>query len=217
MAYGNDGPNRDEGAHRTTPANSSTPPKAVAGAEIYPALPRPPAAGTLLKPGPLDADIVWLFDLASGAGIWPHDAAHSSILIQGDYLYLNSGTGVDNTHKRIRTPDAPSLVVIDKRTGRLVARDDEHIAPDIFHCTWSAPSLGEVNGRALIFFAGGNGLVYAFEPLASGGLESKSDRVADAIPSTQHSGASSPHSPANLRKIWRFDFDPAAPKADVHS
>ena len=51
--------------------------------------------------------------------IWSHDGAHSSILIHGDYLYLNTGTGVDNTHKRIRTPNAPSLVVIDKRSGLL--------------------------------------------------------------------------------------------------
>ena len=107
----------------------------------------------------------WLFDLPTGAGIWSHDAAHSSILIRGNLLYLNTGTGVDNTHKRIRAPDAPSLVVLDKRTGRLVARDNEHIAPNIFHSTWSAPSSGEVNGRPLIFFAAGNGIVYAFDPI----------------------------------------------------
>ena len=112
--------------------------------------------------------IVWRFDLPTGAGIWSHDAAHSSILIHGDHLYLNTGTGVDNTHRRIRTPDAPSLVVLDKRTGRLLARDNEHIAPNIFHSTWSAPSLATVNGRPLVFFAAGNGIVYAFEPLPDG-------------------------------------------------
>ena len=73
---------------------------------------------------PTDADIIWVFDLVADAGIWPHDGAHSSILIYGDFLYLNTSTGVDNTHRRIRTPDAPSLVVLDKRTGRFVARDD---------------------------------------------------------------------------------------------
>ena len=64
-------------------------------------------ASGLLEPGPLDADIVWLFDLTKEVGIWSHDAAHSSILIHGNHLYLNTGTGVDNTHKRIRTPEAP--------------------------------------------------------------------------------------------------------------
>jgi len=109
MANGNDGPFRDEGAHMT-----------------------PVSLKEKLQPGPFDADILWLFDLTRGAGIWSHDAAHSSILTHGDYLYLNTGTGVDNTHKRIRAPNAPSLVVLDKRTGRLLARDAEHIAPTFF-------------------------------------------------------------------------------------
>jgi outer membrane protein assembly factor BamB len=146
-------------------------------------------------------EIVWQFDLTSGAGIWSHDAAHSSILIQGDCLYLNSGTGVDNTHRHIRTPDAPSLVVLDKRTGLLLARDHEQIAPIIFHSTWSAPSLGVVNGQPLIFFAGGNGIVYAFRTLPG------------EAPQRQPSAASGP---LFLQKVWQFDFDPGAPKTNVH-
>jgi len=195
MANGNDGPFRDEGAHMTSPSVPGSPPKRVAGAETRPEPLRPPADGVLLKPGPLDADIIWLFDLASGAGIWPHDGAHSSILIYGNYLYLNTATGVDNTHKRVRAPEAPSLVVIDKRTGQLVARDDEQIAPNIFHSTWSSPSLGEVNGRPLIFFCGGNGVVYAFETVRN---------------------TPSPGEVLKLKKVWQFDFDPTAPKVDVH-
>ena len=179
LANGNDGPYRDEGRHF---------------------LPKgPDAPSEPIIPGPLDADILWLFDLTKEAGIWSHDSAHSSILIDGNYLYVNSGTGVDNTHRKIRTPDAPSLVVLDKRTGRFVARDNEHIAPNIFHCTWSSPSLAEVNGRPLICFAGGNGIVYAFEPVA----ESASKNTAASTP-------------APLKKIWQFDFDPTGPKEEVH-
>lgn len=197
LANGNDGHYREEAAHMT-PHGPETPPKPVAGADIRPEPQRPPDDGKLLEPGPLDADILWLNDLASTASIWPHDGAHSSVLIHGPHLYLNSGTGVDNTHKRIRAPDAPSLVVLDKATGRLIARDEERIAPSIFHCTWSAPSLGEVNGRPLIFFAGGNGVIYAFETLATNVI-------------------ANPGSPiVNLRTVWQFDFDPAAPKENVH-
>ena len=57
-------------------------------------------------------------------------------MMLSDLLYVNSCNGVDNTHRKIRSPDAPSLVVLDKRTGRLVARDDRRIGPNIFHCTW---------------------------------------------------------------------------------
>lgn len=180
LANGNDGPFRDERAHYTPRGENA------------PAEPMP-------EPGPLDADILWSFDLTKEAGIWSHDGAHSSILIHGNHLYLNTGTGVDNTHRKIRTPDAPSLVVLDKRTGRYLARDDEHIAPTIFHCTWSSPSLAEVNGRPLVFFAGGNGVVYAFEPIAD------SDAAV---------GGKTPV--ALLKKVWEFDFDPAGPKSEVH-
>lgn len=177
MANGNDGPFLDEAAHMM--------PRSTNGAPS----PTPPPVG------PTDADIIWLFDLTKGAGIWSHDGAHSSILIHGDYLYLNSGTGVDRTHKVIRTPDAPSLVVLDKKTGRLVARDQEHIAPNIFHSTWCSPSIGEVNGRPLLFFGAGNGFIYAFDLIE---------------PSNENSVRA-------LHKAWELDFDPAAPKENIHS
>lgn len=190
MANGNDGPFTNEVAQmipKPGPFEAMTP------AEIE------EMRKSFREPGALDADIIWSFDLTTGAGIWSHDAAHSSVLIFGDHIYLNSGTGVDNTHKKIRTPDAPSLVVFDKRTGEYLARDDERIAPDIFHCTWSAPSLGSVGGKPVIFFCGGNGIVYGFEPLPPGNAaRTKSDR------------------PAKLKKVFEFDPDPNAPKSEVH-
>jgi outer membrane protein assembly factor BamB len=133
---------------------------------------------------------------------WISPKAHSTILIHGDHLYLNSGTGVDNTHRKIRTPDAPSLVVLDKRTGAYLARDDEHIAPNIFHCTWSAPSLGFVNGQPVIFFCAGNGITYGFEPLPT----NQAGRAALGAPVDLQ----------KLKKVFEFDIDPTAPKSEVH-
>lgn len=170
LSNGNDGPYKDEGAHMT------------------------PAGLPPLTTGPLDADILWLLDLTKDAGIWSHDAAHSSVLIRGPHLYLNSGTGVDNTHRRIRTPDAPSLLVVDKATGRLLAREREGIAPNIFHAAWSSPALTTLPQGPAILYSGGNGILYAFAPL-------------DAAPADGL---------ATLRKIWQYDPDPTAPKTDVH-
>jgi len=213
LTNGNDGPFLDEAAHMTPPTNSGAPPKFVIGAEITPEPLRPPPEAERLQPGPTDADILWVFDLVAGAGIWPHDGAHGSILIHGDYLYVNTGTGVDNTHKRIRRPDAPSLIVLDKRTGRLVARDDEHIGPHIFHCTWCSPSLAAVNGQPLIFFCGGNGVVYAFEPFRSRRGD-EAETPATANNSLLTSAATT--QVATLQKVFQFDFDPTAPKENVH-
>jgi outer membrane protein assembly factor BamB len=178
LANGNQGPFVDEG-RRMVPIDTNAP-----NAEITPR-----------KLAPIDADILWEFNLTTKAGIWSHDGAHSSILIRGDHLYLNTGTGVDNTHKVIRTPDAPSLVVLDKKTGRMLARDRENIATNIFHCTWSSPALATVNGKELVIFAGGNGVLYAFDPLVGTPAEGEV---------------------AMLHKVWQFDCDPEAPKGDIH-
>ena len=192
MANGNDGPFKEEAAH-LTPRGTNAPTESE-------------------QVGATDADVLWMFDLTSGAGIWSHDAAHSSILIDGDFLYLNSGTGVDNTHRVIRTPNAPSLVVLDKRTGKYLARDDEKIAPNIFHCTWSSPSMGKVNGRKLIFFAGGNGIIYAFEPLKQNFPSPFILSPSDGERKEERGSAF----PMFLKKVWQFDFDPTAPKTNVH-
>jgi outer membrane protein assembly factor BamB len=169
QANGNDGPYQDEAAHMT-PAG------------------QPPIPIT-----PLDADIVWLLDLPKDVGIHPHDSTHSSVLLDGPYLYINTCNGVESTHKVILKPDAPSLIAVDKATGKVVAQDGEHIGPLIFHSTWASPSLGEVNGQKQIFFAGGDGVCYGFEAL--------------------------PHSepPKTLKRIWRFDCDPTAPKENINT
>jgi outer membrane protein assembly factor BamB len=157
-----------------------------------------------------DGDIIWLFDIHKETGTYPHDGAHSSILIDGDFLYMNTGNGVDNTHRVIRRPDGPSLIVLDKHTGRYLARDDERIGPRIFHCTWSSPSMGVVNGRKQIFFGGGDGVLYAFEPLetARGGRPALANEE-------QGQDALATGTVATLKRIWRFDPDPAAPKENV--
>lgn len=171
LADGNDGPYRDEARHAT------------------------PAGEPVLPLGPQDADILWLYDMIGQLGVRQHDSAHCSILLDGRFLYVNTSNGVDDTHKEIHAPEAPSLIVIDKTTGRLVARDVERIGPRVFHSTWSSPMLAEVDGQRRIYFAGGDGVLYGFEALRE------------------------PPPPGTvwpLKRVWRFDPDPTAPKENVH-
>jgi outer membrane protein assembly factor BamB len=188
MANGNDGPYVDEGARTVSAAAGRT---------------------TILASA---ADVLWRFDILKECGVRQHDSAHASILSHGRFLYVNTSNGVDDTHKKIDAPEAPSLIVLDKVSGRLVATDGEGIGPRIFHSTWSSPALAEVHGRELVFFAGGNGVVYAFEPLAD-----DPNALPAAGRSVAASGSSAPSSGvARLRKVWQFDCDPGAPKEAVH-
>jgi len=171
QANGNDGPYQDEGRHMV------------------------PGGAEPVKVTKMDADIIWLFDACAEVGVHTHDAAHSSILLHRNFLYVNTSNGLNSTHTRVYAPNAPSLIVLDKTTGRLIAKDDGQISPRIFHCTWSSPALGQVNGRTLVFFCGGDGICYAFDALQSG-------------PAT---GAVK-----KLRSVWRFDCDSTAPKENVH-
>jgi outer membrane protein assembly factor BamB len=172
LTDGNDGPFKDEARHMT------------------------PQKQDPIELGPLDADIIWLFDVHAQVKTYPHDAAHSSYLIDGDFIYLNTNNGVDNTHRANRAPDAPSLIVLDKKTGALLAKDDEKMGRLVYHCTWSSPAMGVVNGKKLIFFGGGDGVVYAFEALKAAPPKGKVK---------------------TLKRVWKFDCDPDAPKKDIHS
>jgi len=191
LANGNDGPFREEGRHM---APQDQPPMDV---------------------GPLDADILWLLDLRSAAGVRPHDSAHSSILLDGPYLYLNTSNGLNSKHTGVDKPDAPSLVVVDKATGRLVAQEREGISQRIFHCTWSSPALGEVGGRRLVLFGGGDGVCYAFDPLSPVQGTDSPGGPPGPLPSSQ--AAEEPARRVDsLRCVWRFDCDPTAPKENIH-
>ncbi len=184
-------------------------PPTVEGDRVYVVTNRTEVLCLNLKVTTKDADIIWAFDIPAKTGTYRHDTGYASILLHGDYLYLNSCNGVDNTHRRIRAPEAPSLIVLEKSTGRLVAQDDEHIGPDIFHSTWSSPALGTVNGRPLIFFAGGNGVCYAFETVKSALAPTKGERG-------RGEGAVPEGKVEKLKKVWQFDCEPTAPKTNIH-
>lgn len=141
LADGNDGPYTDEAKYITGNKNST--------AELQ----------------SNDADIIWIYDMIAELPCLPQDAANCSILIHGDGLYVCTSNGVDKSHDVVPFPQAPSLIVLDKHTGRLVATDDEKMGTRLFHGLWSNPSLGVVGGKTLIFFGGGDGVCYAFEAL----------------------------------------------------
>ncbi len=76
--------------------------------------------GTPVTVGAGDADVLWVCDLIAEAKVRTHDAAVGSVLIAGDRLYVNTANGLDDRHAAMGSPEAPSLVVLDKATGRVI-------------------------------------------------------------------------------------------------
>ena len=161
---GNDGPYRDEGRFMATDPNKPL----------------------TLRRG--DADILWRYDTIGEKITAPHDAANCSVLICGDVLFVNTANGVHRMPSEPNPmPDAPSLIALDKKTGKLVAMDGERLGWRVFHGQWSSPSLARVGGKALVLFGGGDGVCYAFD-------------AASARPT--------PTGPGTLKKVWWYDCNP---------
>ncbi len=138
------------------------------------------------------ARVIWEYDLWDKLGVFPCDAANGSPVIDGDLLYVQTSNGVDRNmapemelKRKLPAPNAPNLVALDKMTGRLVATDGLAIGDRILHGQWSSPSIGNVAGRKLVFFGGGNGRCYAFEALTA-----------------------VPESPVRLKTVWSYDCIP---------
>lgn len=162
MANGNDGPFMDEGVYM-----------ADAG--------RPP-----MEPGPLDADIIWRFDMREELGVFPHNIASSSILLVGDRLYATTSNGQDWSHVNIPSPLAPTVCVLDKNTGELLGEEASGISERLYHCNWSSPAFGVLSGRPTVVFGAGDGFCYGFDPEPIAGAEGYNI----------------------LKELWRFDCNP---------
>ena len=138
-----------------------------------------------IEPDAKSADIVWVYDMMDELGSFPHNASNGSLLIVGDAIFACTSNGQDWTHSNIPSPLTPSLVALDKKTGKLLGEDDAGIGPRIFHGQWSSPSTAKVNGKDLVFYGGGDGWCYAFDSKPVKGEE------------------------ANLLKVvWKYDANP---------
>jgi outer membrane protein assembly factor BamB len=159
MANGNDGPFKDEAQYVAGPG-------------------KPP-----IEQGATDGDIIWRFDMREELGVFPHNITSSSILMVGERLYCTTSNGQDWSHLNIPAPFAPSLICLDKKTGKLLGEEASGISKRLFHSNWSSPAFG--NG--VVFFGAGDGHVYAFDPVPV--RDEKEDRDV-------------------LKEIWRFDCNP---------
>ncbi|MBC7528829.1 MAG: PQQ-binding-like beta-propeller repeat protein [Chthonomonadaceae bacterium] len=110
--------------------------------------------------GPKDADIVWRYDMRKELGIFPHNITNCGPLILGDKIVVTTSNGVDWTHTNIPNPKAPTLVVLDKKTGKYMGEEGSGVASRTLHSNWSSPAGGTINGKETILFGAGDGWCY---------------------------------------------------------
>jgi len=134
-----------------------------------------------------DGDIVWCYNMISELPAWPQDASSCAVLVHGDFIYAGTSNGVDKSHIDTPYPDAPSLIVLNKKTGKLVAKDNERIGRRMLHGQWSSPAMGRIGDKTLVFYGAGDGMLYAFETI------SKAPPAGNI---------------ATLKKVWRYDCNP---------
>jgi outer membrane protein assembly factor BamB len=132
--------------------------------------------------GPNHADIVWRYDMLDDLGVFPHNQTSSNVLVVGDRVYASTSNSVDWTGRHTPAPDAPALICLDKKTGKLLGAERSGISTRLFNSNWSSPAFGKFAEKSLVIFGGGDGWCYGFEPEPVDGV---------------------------LKEVWRFDCIPA--------
>lgn len=139
-----------------------------------------------------DADIIWVLDMIKECGVAPHNTTTSAVLAVDDLLWVSTSNGVNYEHSGTPAPEAPSLILVDKLTGSIVAEENSGLSSRMFHSNWSTPAYLRTPDTELCIFGGPDGFCYAFS------------KELEDTPGAASKGKGS----ATLKEVWRFDCNP---------
>jgi outer membrane protein assembly factor BamB len=109
-----------------------------------------------------DADYIWKLDMmGEELGVFPHNLANSSPVSSGDLIFLSTSNGQDESHVNVPSPRAPSLIAVNKATGKVVWEDSSP-GDRILHGQWSTPSVGMIADVEQVVMGQGDGWVRGF-------------------------------------------------------
>lgn len=112
--------------------------------------------------GQHDPDILWMFDMIEEVGAFPHNLANCSPVHDNNLLYCSTGNGQDESHVNVPSPKAPSIIALDRTTGKLVWEDNS-VGEKVLHGQWSTPAVGDIGGVRQVVHAQGDGWVRGYE------------------------------------------------------
>ena len=111
-----------------------------------------------------DADIIWKFDMIEEVGDHPHNMANSSPVMYGDLIFISTSNGQDESHVNIPSPKAPSMIAVNKNTGKLVW-EVNNVADRILHGQWSSPAVGKIGDVVQVVVGEGDGCIRGYEAM----------------------------------------------------
>ena len=142
--------------------------------------------------GQTNADVVWAFDMMEEVGAYPHNLANSSPVVWGDLIYVSTSNGQDESHVNIPSPRAPSVIAVNKDSGKL-AWEDNSVQERILHGQWSTPAVGTVDGVVQVVSAQGDGWVRGYEAVSGKKLWEFDTNPKDSVwPRTRNEVISTP-------------------------
>jgi outer membrane protein assembly factor BamB len=111
-----------------------------------------------------NAKVIWKFDMMEEVGSQPHNMANSSPVSYGDLVFVGTANGQDESHVHIPSPRAPSMIAVNKITGKLVW-EVNNVGERILHGQWSSPAVGKVGDIVQVVVGEGDGWVRGYEAL----------------------------------------------------
>jgi outer membrane protein assembly factor BamB len=144
------------------------------------------------RAGKNDADILWKFDMIEELGNHPHNMSNSSPVIYQNLVFVSTSNGQDESHVNIPALKAPSIIALDKTTGKLVWEDNS-VGEKILHGQWSTPTVGEIGGVVQVVSAQGDGWIRGYEALTGKKLWEFDTNPKDSVwPKTRNELISTP-------------------------
>jgi outer membrane protein assembly factor BamB len=108
------------------------------------------------------AKVNWKYDMMEEVGSQPHNMSNSSPVTYGDLLFVSTSNGQDESHVHIPSPNAPSIIAVNKKTGKLVWEENS-VHDKILHGQWSSPAVGKVGDVVQVAIGQGDGYVRGYE------------------------------------------------------
>jgi outer membrane protein assembly factor BamB len=111
-----------------------------------------------------DGKVMWRYDMMKELKVVPLHCGNCSPLVVGDRVFVVTSNGrAEDEAGKVTSPQAPSFIALDKKTGKLIWQSNLP-GENIIEGQWSNPTLATVGGKQQIICPGGDSVIYSLEP-----------------------------------------------------